>query len=190
MESSGAEPGSGDMTDAVARAMDERTFSDVVLPEVDVLLRVARTLVGRPADAEDLVQETLVRAYRSIGSFDGAHPRAWLLTIMRNAHRNLHRRRRPSLLGAGEAPPEVPAPPADAGVEAMFDAVLVRALDDLSPRHRAVVDLVDVGGLTYAEAGAVLGVPAGTIMSRLARARTKLRASLTRDGLIAAGRTR
>jgi RNA polymerase sigma factor (sigma-70 family) len=73
-------------------------FERYVLPETEVLLRVALSLTRRPADAEDLVQDTLIRAYRSIDRFDGAHPRAWLLTIMRNAHINNHRRRRPELL--------------------------------------------------------------------------------------------
>jgi hypothetical protein len=59
-------------------------FATYVLPEVEVLLRVAYTLVPRPADAEDLVQDTRLRAFGSIDSFDGSHPRAWLLTIMRN----------------------------------------------------------------------------------------------------------
>jgi RNA polymerase sigma-70 factor (ECF subfamily) len=58
------------------------TFARHVLPEVDVLYRVARTLTGQPADAEDLVQETLLRACRSMDWFDGEHPRAWLLTIL------------------------------------------------------------------------------------------------------------
>ncbi|MGH9268240.1 MAG: sigma factor, partial [Acidimicrobiales bacterium] len=85
-----------------ARAVDAQdrrlAFDRHVVPEIEVLLRVARTIVSRPADAEDLVQETLLRAYRGIKSFDGRHPRAWLLTIMRNAHVNSVRRRRPELL--------------------------------------------------------------------------------------------
>ncbi|MFB9388554.1 RNA polymerase sigma factor [Streptomyces coeruleoprunus] len=75
-----------------------KAFAAYVLPEVEVLLRVAMTLTAQPADAEDLVQDTLLRAYRSIDRFDGQHPRAWLLTIMRRAEINRHRRRRPHLL--------------------------------------------------------------------------------------------
>ena len=70
-------------------------FERYVLPELDVLLRVARSLTHNAADAEDLVQETLIRAHRSIDRFDGRHPRAWLLTILRNANVNRARRRRP-----------------------------------------------------------------------------------------------
>ena len=63
-------------------------FDALVLPEIDVLYRVARSITGNPDDAEDLVQETLLRAFRGMATFDGEHPRAWLLTIMRNANIN------------------------------------------------------------------------------------------------------
>src|SRR5260370_27316687 len=75
-----------------------RRFTELVLPEVDVLLRVALSLTAQPADAEDLVQDTLLRAFRSLDTFDGAHPRAWLLTVLRHAEHNRHRRQRPVLL--------------------------------------------------------------------------------------------
>ncbi|MGH4024005.1 MAG: sigma factor, partial [Pseudonocardiaceae bacterium] len=65
-----------------------KAFAEYVLPEVDVLYRVACALTSQPADAEDLVQETLLRAFRFIDRFDGQHPRAWLLTILRNAEHN------------------------------------------------------------------------------------------------------
>jgi len=65
------------------------------VPEISVLLRVATSLTGQPADAEDLVQDTLIRAYRAVDRFDGEHPRAWLLTILRNTHVNRARRRLP-----------------------------------------------------------------------------------------------
>ena len=61
-------------------------FDEHVVPQIDVLYRVALAMTGQPADAEDLVQDTLVRAFRAIDGFDGAHPRAWLLTILRNTH--------------------------------------------------------------------------------------------------------
>lgn len=87
----------------VRRVAPDRAFDAVVLPELDVLFRVARSLTHTGADAEDLVQETLLRAYRSMGTFDGRHARAWLLTILRNAERNRHRRQRPALLADGDA---------------------------------------------------------------------------------------
>ncbi|MGH3493517.1 MAG: RNA polymerase sigma factor, partial [Sciscionella sp.] len=79
-----------------------RAFAQHVEPEVPVLYRVALTLAGQPADAEDLVQDTLIRAYRAIDRFDGAHPRAWLFTILRNTHRNRLRVRLPVLLREGD----------------------------------------------------------------------------------------
>lgn len=180
------------MTGSPATSEQRRrdAFAIHVVPEIDVLLRVARTLVPRPADAEDLVQDTLLRAFRSIESFDGRHPRAWLLTIMRNAEINRTRRRRPELLddpdvelermadaGDGAASPEAVV------VGATFDAVVVEALDALPQRFRQVVELVDVDGLTYDEAAEVVGVPVGTVMSRLHRARARIRDRLAAAGL-------
>ena len=156
---------------------DDR-FVRLVLPELDVLLRVARRIVTRPADAEDLVQDTLVRAFRSVDTFDGAHPRAWLLTIMRNVNVNQHRRRRPGLLDADQMTIEVADPAADDPFDDVFDEAIETALARLGPRHRAVVDLVDIAGLSYAEAAIALGIPVGTIMSRLSRARQQIRDEL------------
>ena len=80
----------------------EAAFARHVLPEIDVLYRVALSLTHNAADAEDVVQETLMRAYRSIERFDGRHARAWLLTILRNANINRSRRRRPGLFADPE----------------------------------------------------------------------------------------
>jgi RNA polymerase sigma-70 factor, ECF subfamily len=159
-----------------------RRFTAVVLPELEVLLRVARTMVPRPADAEDLVQDTMVRAWQSLGTFDGARPRGWLLTIMRNAQINRNRRRRPGLLDDPSVVAEMATPGADAYVEEMFDAAIEDALGRLSKDHRAVVELVDISRLSYADAAIVLGVPVGTVMSRLSRARTEIRTLLHAGG--------
>ncbi len=181
-------PGEGGQGDA---------FGRYVVPEIDVLLRVARTLVPRPADAEDLVQDTLIRAYRSIESFDGSHPRAWLLTIMRNAQINRTRRRRPELLDDPDAALEQSDEqdehrhsPEAVVVGASFDAVVVDALDALPDRFRQVVELIDVDGLTYAEAAEAIGAPVGTVMSRLHRARTRIRNRLAAAGLAPRSGTR
>jgi RNA polymerase sigma-70 factor (ECF subfamily) len=161
-----------------------------VVPEIDVLLRVARTIVPRPADAEDLVQDTLLRAFRSIDSFDGRHPRAWLFTIMRNAQINRTRRRRPELLDDPDAELErlrqtenSDGSPETVVVGAAFDAVVAAALDTLPERFRQVVELVDIDGLTYAEAAEIVGTPVGTVMSRLHRSRTRIRKRLAAAGL-------
>ena len=169
-------------------------FEAYVLPEVDVLLRVARGLVDRPADAEDLVQDTLLRAYRAIGRFDGRHPRAWLLTIMRNAHINAHRRRRPELLRDPDLHPEQPTDAADAEIpdrfiDLTFDTEVERALRELPDTFRQVIDLVDIAGLTYAEAAHTLAIPAGTVMSRLHRARRRIRDHLDQVGIAPRERT-
>jgi RNA polymerase sigma-70 factor (ECF subfamily) len=169
----------------------EAAFARFVLPEIEVLLRVARTLTPRDADAEDLVQDTLLRAYQGIDRFDGAHPRAWLLTIMRNAQINRTRRRRPELLDDPEAADRLPNEnglaadnPEALVVGETFDAVVAAALDALPLRFCQVVTLVDVDGLGYAEAAEILGVPVGTVMSRLHRARARMRHRLVAAGLV------
>ena len=168
-------------------------FREQVLPELPVLLRVARRLTRDPVDAEDLVQDTLFRAYRAFERFDGRHPRAWLLTILRNTHINLVRKRRPDLLD-DEVAGRIPARGADGRQDGMdeqalrddLDPIVREALASLSPNHRAVVALVDLDGLSYQEAADLLDVPIGTVMSRLHRARAKVRTRLERHGITSA----
>lgn len=161
-------------------------FREYVEPEIKVLLRVARTLTGSTADADDLVQETLIRAWRAVDHFDGNHPRAWLLTILRRTHINMHRRKRPDLV---EDPAhELSARPAFGAArsvtpeEKVLDGTLgddvASALAELDPKFRTTLLLVDVDKLSYAQAAETLGVPVGTVMSRLSRARDRMRASL------------
>ena len=177
------------MLEPAEQQQREDRFARFVLPELDVLARVALSLTRNPADAEDLVQETLLCAYRGIGRFDGAHPRAWLFTIMRNTEAKRHRRRRPQLLRDPDSG-DVPEPadqrfdaPEDVVVGAELDAVVVQCLATLPERHRQVVELVDIDGLSYAEAARVIGCPVGTVMSRLHRARTRIRHRLSAAGL-------
>lgn len=170
----------------------EAAFRRYVEPELVVLLRAARTLTGSWADAEDVVQDTLVRAWRAIDRFDGRHPRAWLLTIMRNTYRNSCRRSRPRLapddgwlerqrpaFGPGQSPD-----PEELHTDLELSAALDRAIDGLDLRFRTVLLLIDAVGLSYTQAADLLGLPAGTVMSRLSRAREKVRRRL------AAGRGR
>jgi len=181
-------PGSPDVTSAATTtpAARQHAFRCFVEPEIEVLLRVAQTLTGSWSDAEDLVQDTLIRAYKGIDRFDGAHPRAWLLTILRNAHINSHRRQRPDLLDEpGDldhhqpafGAPMVPSPEQSLA-DQVFDEDLQHAIDALDPRFRTVLLLIDVDQLTYAEVGELLGIPVGTVMSRLSRARSRIRAHL------------
>lgn len=175
------------MPESVRRGEQEahRAFQRYVLPEIDVLLRVATSITRDPVDAEDLVQDTLLRAFRAIEAFDGGHPRAWLLTIMRNAQRNRTRRRHPELLQNPDAVlGQVPDRGAHAGsaegivMDTTFDAAVEDAFRGLPERSRKIVRLVDIDGLSYQEAARVLGVPMGTVMSRLHRGRRRIREHL------------
>lgn len=174
------------------REQRQEAFATYVLPEVEVLLRVARSLTRNRADAEDLVQETLLRAYRAIDRFDGRHPRAWLLTILRNARMNDLRRRRPEVVSEHDEVSERAARPPWDGPEEMvidgrFDEAVEAAFLALPERFRFVVRLVDLDGLSYQEAAAASGVPVGTVMSRLHRARRRMRDQLVAAGFSARG---
>jgi RNA polymerase sigma-70 factor (ECF subfamily) len=174
--------------DAVARS---RAFRTHVEPQIEVLLRVARTLTTSWAEAEDLTQECLIRAWSAADRFDGAHPRAWLLTILRRTHLNMCRRTRPVtvddlsvLPGARPAFDAVPpVTPEDTLLAGVLPEELERAVAELDPRFRTVLELVDLNGLSCPEAAGVLGLPVGTVVSRLSRARARLRARLDAEGL-------
>ncbi len=168
----------------------QAAFSRHVLPEVEVLYRVARSLTRNSADAEDLVQDTMLRAYRAIDRFDGRHPRAWLLTIMRNAHINSVRRKRPVLLDdpdehahRSRSMASTDPGPEQVVLDKGFDAQVEAAYRDLPENFREVMDLVDIAGLSYQEAAAVLEVPPGTVMSRLHRGRKRVRDTLRTSGM-------
>jgi RNA polymerase sigma-70 factor (ECF subfamily) len=167
-------------------AARQHAFRTYVEPEIEMLLRVAATLTASWADGEDLAQDTLIRAYRAMGTFDGAHPRAWLLTILRRAHLNSLRRQRPDLAGEqseldGQRPAfgaAVQPSPEETVTGRVFDEDVDRALAALDEKFRTVLLLVDVDQLSYAEAAELLGVPVGTVMSRLSRARERVRSHL------------
>jgi len=158
-------------------------FRTYVEPEIPVLLRVARSLTGNSVDAEDLVQETLIKAFGAIERFDGASPRAWLLTIMRNTPHNAWRKKQPSYVGDWnlivDSKPafnaEVPRSAEDEVLRGITDPILLNAVNTLTEEFRSALILVDVEGFSYAEAAEILGVPIGTIMSRRSRARAKVR---------------
>lgn len=182
------------MDHAAARDVQNcrQAFEYFVVPELGVLLHVARTMTPTDQDAEDLVQDTLLRAFKSIDQFDGAHVRAWLFTIMRNAQINRVRRKRPELLDDAEdaerlALADEEQSPEVAAEARAFDEAVTDALRELPARMSQVVELVDIDGLTCPEAAAALGIPVGTVMSRLHRARRKIRHCLDKAGFAPRG---
>jgi RNA polymerase sigma-70 factor (ECF subfamily) len=165
-------------------------FEDVALVHLDLVYRAALRLTHNRADAEDLVQETWLRALRHFDQFDpGSNCRAWLLTILRNAFLNRVRREGREILesdmaadGSGAARLEEAAVAHSSPEEDFLQTVLHgdvdRALKTLPLPFRFVVTLTDLEGLTYKEVAQVLSCPIGTVMSRLSRARQLLRKEL------------
>lgn len=159
----------------------DAAFERYVRPEIWRIEAAAHRLTWRPTEAEDLLQETLLRAYRAMDRFDGRYPRAWLMTILRNTHINGLRRRRPEPVDDERLALHSPlwtstswfSP--DEAVEVRLDAKLAAAWRLLPLPQRAVIALVDVDGHSYASAAAVLGIPVGTVMSRIHRGRHRLR---------------
>lgn len=172
---------------ALEQQVPREAFNRYVVPELGVLLHVARTMTPSEQDAEDLVQDTLLRAYRSIERFDGQHVRAWLFTIMRNAQRNRVRRRRPELLDNADSAESMvgadgTASPEEIAQGRAFDEAVAQALSALPAKMAQVVELVDIDGLSGPEAAAALDVPVGTVVSRLHRARRKIRDRMEKLG--------
>jgi RNA polymerase sigma-70 factor, ECF subfamily len=142
-------------------------FERIVMPEAPRLLRFARRLTGDSAGAEDLVQETLLNAWRSFHQFrEGTSARAWLYRILVNAFYGQGRKIRTLL---------VPLESQTGGSGAMIERLEInQALDSLPLEHRTVLLLGVVEGFTCREVSEILSVPMGTVMSRLSRARRSL----------------
>jgi len=161
-------------------------FEEWIAPEAAFVRRVSAQYTRTPSDADDLAQEALTKAYRGIGGFDGRYPRAWLRRIIANTAASNARRRRVSEVVLEHEPPVVGEGigaverfrPDVIALEGALDPALEVAVHALSADHREIVELVDVDGLTYEEAAAILDVPIGTVMSRLHRARSRLRDAL------------
>jgi len=162
------------------------SFEREALVHLDALYRVALRLSGNPADAEDLVQEAMLRAYRSWDRFTlGTNAKGWLLTILRNLFINEYRRRRrhPETVDLDTIEPfavfeDVQADPQGALFDRIVDDEVLRAVDELPEVFRETVMLSDVEGLSYEEIAKVLDVPVGTVKSRLYRGRRMLQAKL------------
>ncbi len=147
------------------------------------LRRYARALLRNRADAEDLVQEALTRAVARADSFQaGTNLRAWLFTILHNVHVNQVRSKavRPAEVDVDDVESKLVTPARQEETVALRE--MMRAVDELPEEQRRVLLLVALEGLKYDEVADMLGVPIGTVMSRLSRAREAIRAKLANEG--------
>ncbi len=173
---------------------EKRTrFEAVALPHLAAAYNLARWMTRNNHDAEDVVQEAYLRAFRSFDGFHGGDARPWLLAIVRNTCISSLRHRSPrssampldesaNLLAADVAGPD------ERMLQAANHELVCRALDELPKEFREVVILREMEGLSYKEVASVTDTPIGTVMSRLARGRKLLRETLTRDQPEAFGR--
>ena len=161
-------------------------FKEFVLPHLDAAYNLARWLVRNGTDAEDLVQEAYLRAWKGFSGFRGSDGRGWLLTIVRNTcYTWLRANRRQELAvefdegvhsgvgGDGELPEAERLVAESAGRQ-----TLEKALQELPAEFREVIVLRELEELSYKEISEIAGVPVGTVMSRLARARSRLQIAL------------
>lgn len=166
------------------------TFEDLALPLLPALYNTASWLTRNPSDAEDLVQEALLKALRGFSTFEpGSNFKAWIFRILRNSYLNsragIAAQRTVSLderLEADSAYPEEViemTTPETSFVRLSDRAAVEEAMESLSPPLLEVILLCDVEDMKYKEIALVLGVPIGTVMSRIARARMAMRARLT-----------
>ena len=176
-------PASSPATEAEKRASFERE----ALVHLDSLYRVALRLTGNASEADDLVQETMLKAYRAWHQFQqGTNAKGWLLTILRHAFINEYRRRtrHPETVDIDAIEPfsvfeEVQDDdPQGTFFDRIVDDEVLRAIDQLPEQFRETVVLSDVEGLSYEEIARILEVPVGTVKSRLFRARRLLQQKL------------
>jgi RNA polymerase sigma-70 factor (ECF subfamily) len=179
--------------DPTEAATSRARFEEEALKHLDALYRTALRMTRNPSDAEDLVQDALVRAYRFYDRFEpGTNFRAWLFKILTNTYINSYRRKqgRPQESSlddteefflynqlnddAGERVTDVE----DTVLDRLGTDAIQRAIDQLPPQFRTTVQLADVEGLSYAEIADALGIAKGTVMSRLFRGRRLLQRAL------------
>jgi RNA polymerase sigma-70 factor (ECF subfamily) len=173
---------------------DQERFADLAMPYMDALYSAALRMTRNPTDAEDLVQETYLRAYRGFGGFqEGTNLKAWLYKILTNTYINIYRakKRRPEQvdlddtedfylyrrLGGLEAVDAQRSPETEV-LDQIPEAVVKEALEDLPDQFRMAVLLADVEGFSYKEIAEITDVPIGTVMSRLHRGRKQLQRRL------------
>jgi RNA polymerase sigma-70 factor (ECF subfamily) len=156
------------------------SFEAVMLPHLDAAHNLARWLLRNEQDAQDVVQEAYLRAFKSFAGFHGSNGRAWLLTIVRNTSYTLLKKNRAvdvtttfdEEIHASDHESTSPA----TILEHAEDAELIgKAMNELPVEFREILTLRHQQDLSYKEIGEILEIPIGTVMSRLARARTKLK---------------
>jgi RNA polymerase sigma-70 factor (ECF subfamily) len=158
-------------------------FEEKIMPHLDSAYNLARWLTRNEHDAQDVVQEAFLRAFKFFGGFHGGNSRLWLLSIVRNACYDWLRRNRP---GQGVAPYEEEVhgivedspTPGTLLAQKVDNEVLRQAIEELPLEFRESLVMRELEGFTYKEIAEVAGVPIGTVMSRLARARDQLRKQL------------
>ena len=157
-------------------------FEQVFLPHLDAAYNLARWLLRNDQDAEDAVQEAYMRAYKAFPRFRGGDGKAWFMTILRNVCYTMIKK-----LRSHETPEpfdeEIHQSTGEAETQEVFRQKanaesLHVALEKLPTEFREIIVLHDLEGLAYKEIAAVVGIPIGTVMSRLARARGRLRAEI------------
>ena len=178
----------------VAAMAEQEQFAELAMPYMDALYSAALRMTRNPSDAEDLVQETYLRAYRGFPGFqEGTNLKAWLYKILTNTFINIYRakKRRPEQvdlddtedfylyrkLGGLEAVESQRTPETEV-LDQMPEAVVKDALEALPEQFRMAVLLADVEGFSYKEIAEITDVPIGTVMSRLHRGRKQLQKRL------------
>ena len=154
-------------------------FDEVVLPHLDAAHRLARWLVGNEHDAEDVVQEACLRALRYLQTFSSGNSRAWFLRIVRNTCHDWHSRARQHATDVFDeerhSGTTVTTDPETLMLHAADVELIEHAMSELPDRFRALLELRELEGLSYQELADVLGIPIGSVMSGLSRARQAFR---------------
>jgi RNA polymerase sigma-70 factor (ECF subfamily) len=163
-------------------AEDRLRFEQLVLPHIDAAFNLARWLLRRREDAEEVAQEALLRACRFFPGFHGGDARAWVLQIVRNTCYSWLEKNRPRELMVEfdeELHPRPVATPESIAIADEDRERLSRALESLPPRLREILVLRELEGCSYKEIAAIMSIPIGTVMSSLSRARRQLGSALT-----------
>ena len=161
-------------------------FEKTILPHLDAAYNLARWLTGNEHDARDMVQESCLRAFKFFGGFRGGDARSWLLTIVRNTcYTWLHQNRAHEITTMFDeeihSVDSETSNPATLALQSADHQLLREALDELPVEFREVVVLRDMEGFSYKEIADIANIPAGTVMSRLARGRRQLQRILNQD---------